>query len=74
MTDGYAANRAGNLPLFNAMLILEQMDRLPERFARDLDYVRLTLDLSDAEFEAAVELCERREWIHWSDSAPDPMH
>ncbi len=75
MDEGYAAQRAGNVPLFHALLVVDQIGRLPERFARDLDYIRLMLDLSDDEFDRAIELCERHSWIHWMDNgAPEPQH
>ena len=54
MTEGYAARPGGDLPLFHALLILNQLRRLPAHFVQDLDYVRLTLDLSDREFEEAL--------------------
>ena len=63
MTEGYAARPGGDLPLFHALLILNQLRRLPAHFGQDLDYVRLTLDLSDQEFEEALDICERQQWI-----------
>lgn len=63
MTEGYAARPGGDLLLFHALLILNQIRRLPAHFVQDLDYVRLTLDLSDREFEEALDICERQQWI-----------
>ena len=63
MTEGYAARRGGDLPLFHALLLLTELERLPARYVTDLDAVRVWLDLSEAEFEAALEVCERNDWI-----------
>ena len=63
MPEGYAAQPGGDLPLFHAMLLMNELERLPARFTVDLDYVRLMLDLTDEEFEEAVELCAQRRWI-----------
>ena len=66
MTEGYAARPGGDLTLFHALMIINQMQRLPAHFAQDLDYVRLMLDLSDEEFEEALVVCERHEWIRFT--------
>ena len=63
MPEGYAARRGGNLPLFHAELLMHHLDHLPARFTGDLNYVRLTMDLTDDEFEEAVEICVSRDWI-----------
>jgi hypothetical protein len=63
MTEGYAAEPGGDLPLFHALLLMDHLERLPARFTADLDYVRLMMDLTDDEFEEAVDLCARRNWI-----------
>jgi len=65
MTEGYAARRGGDLPLFHALLILHHIQKLPAPFAQDMDYVRLMLDLSDEEFEEALDFCERQQWIRF---------
>jgi hypothetical protein len=63
MTEGYAAQPGGDLPLFHALMLMNQLESLPARFTTDLDYVRLTMDLTDEEFEEAVDLCASRNWI-----------
>jgi hypothetical protein len=63
MPEGYAAQPGGDLPLFHAMLLMNELERLPARFTADLDYVRLMMDLTDDEFDEAVDLCARRNWI-----------
>ncbi|MFN8378345.1 MAG: hypothetical protein U0452_06690 [Anaerolineae bacterium] len=73
MTEGYAARPGGDLPLFHALMILNQIQRLPARFAQDMDYVRLTLDLSDQEFEEAIDVCEQRQWIRYTKGQPEPV-
>lgn len=73
MTEGYAARPSGDLPFFHALMILNQIQRLPGHFVQDLDYVRLTLDLSDEEFEEALDLCERQQWIRISGNPPAPL-
>lgn len=73
--EGYAAERAGNMSLFHALLVVEQMGRLPDAFLRDRDYLRLMVDLSEHEFNQAIEVCERHEWLYWSENdPPEPLH
>jgi hypothetical protein len=75
MDEGYAARRGGDLALFHALLVVDQLERLPQAFARDLDYVRLMLDLSEREFNEAVALCEHYAWLRWADDdPPEPLH
>ena len=74
MSTGYAARAARDLAYFHAQQILDQLDQLPERFRRDLNYVRLMMDLTDQEFETALQFCERHSWIALRGEDPEPMH
>ncbi|MBL8146837.1 MAG: hypothetical protein JNL34_10670 [Anaerolineae bacterium] len=73
MTEGYAAQPGGDLPLFHALMIIHQMQRLPAPFAQDIDYVRLMLDLSDKEFEEALDVCERYQLIRFTGDPIAPV-
>lgn len=71
--EGYAAE-GGNMPLFHALLLIEQIDKLPDVFLRR-DYLRLMVDLSEYEFDRALEICERRAWLYLiGDDTPEPLH